>query len=943
MAIATGTRLGRYEIRSQIGAGGMGEVYLAQDTKLDRTVALKILPSGVASDQARMRRFIQEARAASGLSHPNVAHIYEIEEMDGHHFIAMEHIEGETLRRRLTHTRLELTEALDIALQVAAALSAAHTAGIVHRDIKPENIMLRTDGYAKVLDFGLAKLTDKQRDATDTEAPTRALVNTDPGMVMGTAAYMSPEQARGQEIDARTDVWSLGVVLYEMIAGRNPFEGSSVSDVISAILGKEPPPLARYSRDVPEALEMIVQTTLTKDKEERYHSIKEMMGALRRIKQRLDAAAEIERSAPPDREQMHESLSLKSGGAGGSSPSQRAVSTAPEIGRTLQIENSHTASSAEYLVTEIKRHKTGIVFALLGLVFISAALVLGLYFFAWRKSSDQTARTTNSRSSMKIIRLTTSGKVRHAAVSPDGKYVIYSVQDGGQESLWMRQVATSSNAQIVPPAKISLGRQTFSPDGNYVYYPARDESNPSGALFQVATLGGVPRKILSNIESPITFSPDGSRIAFVRNDTAATGEDQLIVANADGTNERKLAARKGDAFFNYGGLAWSPDGKVIACPAGSYRGGFHQLVLAIDAETGEQREFSSKKYGDTGRISWLADGSGMVINANEPGGFFNQIWLISYPGGEARLITHDLNYYSGTSLTADSRSLVTVQRDETSNIWVAPANDMTRGRQVTSGKLEGQTNLAWTPDEKIVFVSTQSGNMDIWIMNADGTNQKQLTTGPQIDQSPAVSPDGRYIVFSSERAGFPSLWRMDVDGGNLKQLTSNQEDYGPQVTPDGQWILFRSWRTGRQTLWKMPVDGGDPVQVSDLFVVGQSISPDGKLIACIQIDEKPNMPTRLVILPFAGGTPVKSFDLPPTVQERTSARWTPDGSAVTLLDFRTGTPNLWSQPLDGGPMKQLTDFKPDGVSSREWSGDGKLVALTRGTFTSDVVLISDFR
>lgn len=943
MAIASGTRLGRYEIRSQIGAGGMGEVYLAQDTKLERTVALKILPADVASDQARMRRFIQEARAASGLSHPNVAHIYEIEEQDGYHFIAMEYIEGETLRRRLSHTRLDLTEALDISLQAGAALAAAHAAGIVHRDIKPDNIMLRTDGYAKVLDFGLAKLTDKRGDATDTEAPTRALVNTDPGMVMGTAAYMSPEQARGQEIDARTDVWSLGVVLYEMIAGRTPFEGSSVSDVISAILNKEPPPLARYARDVPEALEMIVQTTLTKDKEERYHSIKEMMGALRRVKQRLDAAAEIERSAPPDGEQLHESLSQRSV-VGGSSRDQRAVSTAPEIGRSSQIDSARTASSAEYLVAEIKRHKTGIVFALLGLALLAGALVTGLYFFVWRKASDQTARTTNTRSSMKIVRLTTSGKVDQAAVSPDGKYVIYSVRDGGQESLWMRQVATGSNAQIVAPAKINIGRQTFSPDGNYVYYPAWDESNPSGALFQVATLGGVPRRILANIGSCITFSPDGNRIAFLRNDNAASGEDQLIVANADGTNERKLTARKGDVFFTYGGPAWSPDGKVIASAAGSYKGGFHSLVLAIDAETGEQREFSPQKYMDTGRISWLADGSGMVMNGSEGGLLFDQIWLISYPGGEAQQITHDLNYYNGTTLTADSRSLVTVQLDETANVWVAPSSDLTRGKQITTGKLEGLTNMAWTPDGKIVFTSTQSGNMDIWIMSADGTNQKQLTTDPQFDQAPTVSPDGRFIVFVSWRAGFPSLWRMDIDGGNLKQLTNNQEDYGPQITPDGQWILFRSWRTARQTLWKMPVDGGDPVQISDLFVIGQGISPDGKLIACIQIDEKPNMPRRLLILPFAGGTPVKSFDLPPTVDPSLAApRWTPDGLAVTLVDTRTGTPNLWSQSLDGGPLKQLTDFKPDGILSREWSRDGKLVALTRGAYTSDVVLISDFR
>src|SRR5262249_52054404 len=270
VTIAVGTQLGRYTIRAKLGEGGMGEVYLAQDTKLDRTVALKVLPADLANDQSRMRRFAQEARTASSLSHPNVAHIYEIEEIDGLHFIAMEYIDGETLRERMSRA-LDLHEALDISIQVTAALSAAHTAGITHRDVKPDNVMLRHDGYVKVLDFGLAKLSEPTPGA-DTEALTRAKVKTDPGTVMGTVAYMSPEQARGQPVDPRTDIWSLGVVIFQMITAHLPFEGSSNSDVIAAILGKEPPPLARYARDVPDALEWIVTKALTKDRDERYQT-----------------------------------------------------------------------------------------------------------------------------------------------------------------------------------------------------------------------------------------------------------------------------------------------------------------------------------------------------------------------------------------------------------------------------------------------------------------------------------------------------------------------------------------------------------------------------------------------------------------------------------------------------------------------------------------------
>ena len=375
-------------------------------------------------------------------------------------------------------------------------------------------------------------------------------------------------------------------------------------------------------------------------------------------------------------------------------------------------------------------------------------------------------------------------------------------------------------------------------------------------------------------------------------------------------------------------------------PAGTYAGGFHLTIIGVDAETGEQKELTPKKFSDTGRVSWLSNGSALLVNAAELGANQDQIWLISYPGGDAHTITHDLSDYGGTSLTADSRSLVTVQFDVTSNVWIAPANDMSHGKQVTSGKLEGTRGVVWTPDNRIVYTSLASGNLDLWIMNADGTNQKQLTTDPQQDEVPTISPDGRYIIFSSLRGGLPSIWRMDIDGSNLKQVTA-QEDYPLDVTPDGRWIVFTSWRTGRLTLWKVGIDGGEPVQISDLFITDGAISADGKFIVCWYQDEKPNSPKRLVILPLEGGAPIKTLEMPPTSSGHPN--WTPDGKAITIYDGRSGTANLWSQPLDGGPMKQLTDFKPDGLFARKLSPDGKFIALARGTVTSDVILISDFR
>ena len=293
MTIAAGTKLGRYEIRSKIGEGGMGEVYLAQDTKLDRRVALKILPADVAAHPDRMKRFVQEAKTASALNHPNIITIHEIDETDSGHFIATEFIDGETLRECESNAPLKLTESLDIATQIAGALAAAHAAGIVHRDIKPENVMLRHDGIVKVLDFGLAKLSEPPAvaggPAIDSEAQTRANIKTDPGVVMGTAIYMSPEQARGLPIDARTDIFSLGVVLYEMVAGRLPFEGSNRNEIMASVLSdKEPPPLARYAREVPSELERIVAKALHKDREQRYQTIKDMLLDLKSLKQHLE-------------------------------------------------------------------------------------------------------------------------------------------------------------------------------------------------------------------------------------------------------------------------------------------------------------------------------------------------------------------------------------------------------------------------------------------------------------------------------------------------------------------------------------------------------------------------------------------------------------------------------------------------------------------------------
>jgi serine/threonine protein kinase/tetratricopeptide (TPR) repeat protein len=367
-----GTKLGHYEIRAKIGAGGMGEVYLAVDTELDRTVAIKILPAALAADTHRLQRFVQEAKAASALNHPHILTIYEIGVVGKSRFIATEFIDGDTLRPHIG-AGMKLAEVLEITIQACGALAAAHAAGIIHRDIKPENIMVRRDGYIKVLDFGLAKLTEPKGSTTDTEAPTKAMVNTGAGTVMGTANYMSPEQAKGTHIDERSDLWSLGAVLYEMVTGHVPFAGETPTETISLILQKEPAPLVRYANEVPDELERIAAKALTKDREARYQTAKDMLIDLRNLKRKLEVDAEIDRTVPPELR-----AAVSTGGApGGLSTASGAVAATSVAG------TPHAASSAEYIAGEIRRHKKGAV--LIAGLLVVALIVAGVFYFSRKK------------------------------------------------------------------------------------------------------------------------------------------------------------------------------------------------------------------------------------------------------------------------------------------------------------------------------------------------------------------------------------------------------------------------------------------------------------------------------------------------------------------------------------------------------------------------------
>ena len=940
MTVATGTKLGRYEIRSKIGAGGMGEVYLAQDTKLDRKVALKVLPADVASNRDRMERFVREAKSAAVLNHPYIAQIFEIGENEGTHFIAMEFIDGLTLTEKIHRDRASLGQLLKYLTQVAEGLAKAHAAGIVHRDLKPDNIMITRDGFAKILDFGLAKLVEPQRpfDSSGTgssEIATAVLAQQSiPGMVMGTVGYMSPEQAQGKtkEIDHRSDIFSFGCILFEAATGKKAFEGKDALDSLHKIVHAPTPQIKEINPVAPDELQRIVRRCLAKEPDKRYQSIKEVAIELEELQLELKSASELKYSAQP-----------ASSGAAASTGTAQAASGHSSASGTLSIGTAHPTSSAEYLFSEIKRHKGGVFLVLAGIAVLVAGAAFGLYTWTGQRQRGGASQP------LKITRLTSTGKATRAAISPDGKYVAYAQDEGGQQSLWVTQVAVSNPNQIVPPADVDYDGLTFSRDVNFVYYVRTDKDNPNGALYKAPVLGGQARKLLVNVSSPISLSPDGKQLAFVREDPSQNGgqrEYAFMIANEDGSAEKKLAVHKISAgvFYSRGGPAWSPDGRTIAYGQvhrmGDSGSGGYRNVIAVRVADGVEQPITSQRWDGPltpfMRIVWLADNSGVLVTGAEQE-TLHQIWYLAWPGNEARSLTDGLNDYEDISLTADSGTLSAVRSDRVVNLWIAPNGEARSARQITSGagREDGSRGISWTPDGKIVYHSTAGGNQNIWITEADGAGNKQLSPQALENSGPAVSPDGRYVVWASW-SGALGVWRMEIDGSNPKKLTARAAR-SPHVSPDGKWVVYSH---PNNIVIKIPIDGGDEAQLTDKPAGGAVISPDGKLIAC-NYQEEATRQFKIAIIPFEGGPPTRVFDL--LGGPNRSLWWTPDGRAIAYIVTSNGVSNIWAQPLAGGEPKPLTDFKDQRIFNFAWSRDGKQLALSRGVVNSDVVLITNFR
>lgn len=596
---------------------------------------------------------------------------------------------------------------------------------------------------------------------------------------------------------------------------------------------------------------------------------------------------------------------------------------------TSQISRREGTHLADHLPPIRKGRKRHVIVASV-LALILASSLWGLYVFLSRSPEAANAETVFQK--FKLTRLSTSGRVTSAVLSPDGRYMIYAQRDEGNESLWLKQVATTSNVQIIGPTKISYKGLTFSPDGNHLYYVARDR-NELGTLYQMPVLGGPPRELIRDVDSGVTFSPDGKRLAFFRG-YPEKKESVLVVANTDSSGEQILSSQKAPHFFPTrlnASPAWSQDGAVIACPIGNADvDGSYMTVIAANAADGEISSLTTRRWAEVGHIAWL-QGRGLIITAKEKPSSASQIWYLSIPAGETRQITNDLNSYVGLSLSrANTASLIAIQSDVHSSVVIG--SDDRASQEIAVSSVEGVAGISWTPDGRIVYSARINGNQDLWIMTKDGRNQKQLTARAGDNNWPSVTPDGRYIVFMSDRTGSRHIWRMNIDGTNPRQLTNNSDERWPRCSPDGKWVVYASI-VNPTGLFKVSIDGGTPVHLTDKTSTYPAVSPDGSVIATGYFEAQGANKT--AIYSFQGGDPLEILDFASFF-----ISWTPDGRGLAYIN-QQGISNIVSQQMDGGgSLKQLTHFKDGVVVAFDWSRDGELVCSHK-VITSDAVMLTD--
>ncbi len=898
-----GQTISHYRITGQLGSGGMGVVYEAEDLNLGRKVALKFLPPGVARDQNSLDRFLLEARTASALNHPNICTIYAVETSgegsEQQSFIAMELLEGQSLDHRIGGGPLQLDRLLDFSIHLADALDAAHAKGIIHRDIKPANIFLNQRGQVKVLDFGLAKLTrpEMQMDTIGRTQDSPVANLTSPGATVGTIAYMSPEQARGETLDPRSDLFSLGAVIYEMATGKQPFSGATSAVVFHAILELDPVPAVQLNATLPPKLQEILEKLLEKERDLRYQSAADLRGDLKRLKRDTESGRKASQSVSAS----------NVGVVVNASPSAPSAKT--DCGTPF---SSNTTKG-----------KINVTVTVVLVVAMFAAAAYGAFKLV-------TANRALPFQNFTVTKVTDSGNARLVAISPDGKYILTLLQENGLASLYLRNVPTNSMTQVQPPADVQYTGMRFAPDGNYFYFVRSDPGNEElSFLYRAALLGGTPEKLAEDVDSNVTLSPDGRRAAFVRDDNPKPGEFQLVIKDLQTGTESVLAS--GPRKQGLGSPAWSPDGKIIVCyvvqPAGALTG-----LDMVDAQSGERKSWFRSETDIIEYPEWLPDSSGLLVLDRDSSSNYlrSQVSRISYPDGVLTPLTRDAGEYAAISVARSAPVLAVTSRERH---W--QLQTMAAGADAKTINNTDETSLVtWTPDGKLIT----DHNNRLHTIDLETSAVANFGTDSGVPElQPQVCHDGRVVYnrYTPENKQL-AVWSEDASGQNAKKLTSGLLDYYPECSPDLHWIYFRDDYTS--LVMRVPIDGGTPQKISDLQADSVfDISPDSTLALFATVSHTEGHKEKVLEVAVDIGQVKREINM--QKQHVGRIQYSPDGKAIEYVVRENGVDNIWRQPLDGQAGKWETAFKSEHIGRFQWSPDGKSLAIVRGHTDSDVVLL----